>query len=96
MQALHDIFGIWDQKIPIMAAAIGAKVDTVRKWKRSGRIPEDSWQAVIDAAVLRGHTLTPSDLWTANRAPKLRGRPAHKVRPLRRRRRKEESQQVGS
>lgn len=94
MQALHDIFGIWNHKIPIMAASIGAKTDTVRKWKRHGRIPEDSWQAVIDAALVRGRSLTAGDLLAANRVPKQRGRPAHKIKPLRRRKREED--RVGS
>lgn len=84
MQALQDIFGIWDS-IPLMAVAIGAKPDTVRKWKKHERIPEDSWQAVIDAALVRGRSLSAGDLLAANRAPKQRGRPAHKVRRLRRR-----------
>lgn len=90
MQALQDIFAIFDGSIGLMAAAVGAKYDTVRKWKKSGRIPEDSWQAVIDAALVRGKTLTASDLLEANRAPKLRGRPAHKIRPIRRRKKNDE------
>ena len=84
MQAIQDIFGIWPTPTD-MARAIGAKPDTVLKWSRKGRIPEDSWQSVIDAAMVRGRALTAADILAANTPPKLRGRPAHKVRPLRRR-----------
>lgn len=89
MQALQDIFGIWPD-LSSMATAIGQKPDTVYRWSKKGRIPEDSWQSVIDAAVVRGRQLTASDLLAANKPPKLRGRPAHKIRPLRRRKRDEE------
>jgi len=90
MQALQDIFAIWGDSIGVMAAAVGAKYDTVRKWRKSGRIPEDSWQAVIDAAMVRGRSLTASDLLAMNKPPKLRGRPAHKVKRLRRRKKTDE------
>jgi hypothetical protein len=85
MQALQDIFGLWPS-ISVMAESIGAKTDTVRKWKKSGRIPEDSWEVVIDAAGMKGATLTIADLHAANRPSRPRGRPAHKVRSIRRRR----------
>jgi hypothetical protein len=85
MQAIQDIFGIWPTLVD-MATAIGAKPDTVYRWQKKGRIPEDSWQAVIDAAVVRGQPLTAGDLLAVNTPPKLRGRPAHKIRTLRRKR----------
>lgn len=88
MQTVNDIFAIFGGLRP-MAAAIGARWDTVRKWDKFGRIPEDSWQAVMDAALLRGHPLTAVDLFQANKTPKQRGRRAHKVRALRRKRRSE-------
>lgn len=84
MQALHDIFAIWPS-VADMARSIRRKPDTVLKWRKNKRIPEDSWQAVIDGAFVRGHVLTAADLLAANRPFRLRGRAAHKVRSLRRR-----------
>ena len=88
MQVIQDIFGIWPS-LPAMAIAIGAKPDTVYRWQKKGRIPEDSWQPVIDAAAIRGRQITAADLLAVNTPPKLRGRPAHKVRALKRRKRPE-------
>lgn len=93
MQALQDIFDLWPT-LAEMARSTGRKYDRVRKWQKAKRIPEDSWQAVIDAALVKGRVLTAADLLAANAPPKLRGRPAHKIRHLRRRKRSEE--RIGS
>jgi len=85
MQALDDIFSIWTS-ISSLATALNEKEDTVYRWKKRRRIPEDAWQPVIDAAALRGKTLTIADMHAANRPPKRRGKPAHKPKPVRRRR----------
>lgn len=77
MQELRDIFGIWPS-LQAMADDIGQKADTVYRWKRSGRIPEQHWPAVIQKAALREHHVTANHLLAANRTPKMRGRPSHK------------------
>jgi cell division FtsZ-interacting protein ZapD len=80
MQALRDItevFRLWNTRTE-MASALDEEYDTVRKWQKSGRIPETAWNAVISAAALRGQLVTAADLLRLNRTPKQRGRPAHK------------------
>lgn len=86
MQALSDIFDVFGSPrdaVRHLAEAIGEKVDTVYRWRRSGRIPERSWTAVIAAVGAKGRELTATDLLAANRTPKQRGRPAHKIRSKR-------------
>ncbi len=79
MQATRDIFGIWPD-INSMADEIGEKPDTVYRWDRKRRIPEPSWQAVIEGAKKRSVDLTASDILAFNAPMKQRGRPAHKIR----------------
>jgi len=76
-----------------MAQEVGAKEETVRGWERQKRIPEDWWRSVTSAAAERDKTVTTDDLLAANRPPKQRGRPAHKVRKIKSfRRRRVEAQ----
>jgi len=70
-----------------MAVDIGAQPDTVRKWRKFGRIPQDSWQVVIAAAAAKGHSITLDTFVSLNTPMKQRGRPAHKSGRLRRSRR---------
>jgi hypothetical protein len=95
MQALHDIFSIWDpnpaapeptKAARALAAALNEKQDTVYRWLRRKRIPDTAWQSIIDAAIVRGKVLTIADLHAANRPAKPRGRATHKARSARRRR----------
>jgi len=83
MRQIHEIFGLWNS-VTEMATAISAKPDTVRKWKKFNRIPQDAWRSVIDAAVVKGAELTVDDIMAANEPMKQRGRPAHKPKPRKR------------
>lgn len=75
MQALDDIFGIWPST-KAMADALGAQPDMVRKWKKFGRIPADSWQTVIEAVrKANGSELTFEQLLAFNAPMRPRGRP---------------------
>lgn len=82
MQAFDDIFSIWDD-ISDMATALNEKQDTVYRWSLRGRIPDNAWDRVIEAAKKRGTVLTVADLHAAN---KPRKSPSHKLRPSRKRR----------
>lgn len=73
--AIEDIFGIWGRPSNL-AVDIHAKADTVRKWWKHRRIPEDAWAEVIEAARKRGHRITAQDILSANKPMKPRGRPA--------------------
>ena len=63
-----------------MAEAVGVKPDTVRKWKKYGRIPSDSWNAVIAAVYRRGGQLSLDQILRFNAPMKPRGRPARPKR----------------
>jgi len=86
MAKVVDIFKLWDSTT-VFAKAISAKPDTVRKWKKFGRIPQDAWPSVIVAAALKGCELTVEDIIAANTPMKQRGRPAHKPKASKNRRR---------
>lgn len=57
MPALQDIFGIWDP-LSEMAVDLDLPYQTVAKWKQRGRIPSESWGAVIEAAKAKGKRFT--------------------------------------
>lgn len=73
MPALQDIFKIWDP-LAGLAADLGLPYQTVAKWKQRGRIPSESWSAVIEAAKSRGHNVTFQQLADAN-PPRLSAAP---------------------
>lgn len=73
MQAIRDIFELWPT-ITSLAKAIDARPDTVRKWKKFGRIPQESWAAVILAVAAKGQRLTADQLLEMNAPMKPRGR----------------------
>lgn len=79
MQAIHDIFSLWPT-VAAFANDLKARPDTVRKWKKFQRIPQESWEDVISAAASRGMNLTVTDIIAANAPMKQRGRPALKIR----------------
>lgn len=62
---LHDIFEIWTT-LADMANDLDAPYQTVAKWKQRGRIPSESWGAVIEAAKERGRHITFKQLADAN------------------------------
>lgn len=51
------------------AKAIGSPVTTVQGWKERGRIPQDRWEDIIEAARLIGEELEFSDFIQGSRAP---------------------------
>lgn len=85
MQTRGDIFGIWATDAA-MAHDLKQLPDTVYRWRKRGRIPEEQWDAVIEAAARCGRHLTATDILAANTPAKQRGRPAHKIRKLKERR----------
>lgn len=74
MQELCDIFAIWPS-IKQMAEDLGQLEDTVYRWKKRGRIPEDMWPALIEKAAGHEQLVTAQQLMKFNTAPKKRGRP---------------------
>lgn len=78
MQAIQDIFRLWPTLVE-MGKDIGSEPDTIRKWRKFGRIPPESWSAVIAAVLRKGESLTADDLMRLNTPRKPRGRPAHKA-----------------
>lgn len=44
-----NIIELWPS-LDALSSDVGAKVETVRKWKQRGRIPARHWVAVADAA----------------------------------------------
>jgi len=49
MRAIQDIFGIWPS-LAELARDLDVEYQTVAKWSQRGRIPPESWDAVISAA----------------------------------------------
>jgi hypothetical protein len=78
MQSIQDIFGIWPS-VEAMANAINEKPDTVLRWTYRGRIPEDAWSAVIEAASLKRRKVTAQQLLELNAPIKRRGRRPNQV-----------------
>lgn len=85
MQAIHDIFGIWDS-VRAMSEALERKYDTVLAWRTRGRIPEDAWTDVIAAALKRGVTITVAQILEFNTPLKKRGKRPSKPKAIRVRR----------
>lgn len=65
-----------------MAADIGRKYDTVLAWKLRGRIPEDAWDAVAEAAEGVGLSVSAELIRKLNAPVGKRGRPvkAHRAK----------------
>lgn len=74
MQGIQDIFQIWPS-VRDMATEIEQEYDTVLRWRLRGRIPEDSWDIVIQRAARHGKLVTAAQLLALNRPIKQRGRP---------------------
>jgi hypothetical protein len=71
---IFQIFGADSGAVTTLAGAIKEKVDTVYRWSRRGRIPETAWESIIRAAESRGAKLTASDILSANKPARRRGR----------------------
>ena len=89
MQAIQDIFRIWGESVTPMAQDLGRPYDTVLAWRTRGRIPEDAWQDVIDAAAKRGRTITVADILAVNGALGKRGKRPGPSRKMKTRKRPE-------
>lgn len=74
MQAIDDVFAIWPS-LSEMADDLGQRFDTVYRWKRAGRIPQEHWERVIERAATREKLVTASMLLSLSEPFKRRGRP---------------------
>lgn len=54
---LEPIYAVWGDNAEALAADIGQLGVTVRQWRNRGKIPQDYWRKIIDAAAQRGVTL---------------------------------------
>lgn len=71
VQSFRHIIGLWPSP-DALAVDIGAKVETVRKWRQRDSIPADRWLAVIDAAKARGEIISSDDMAAlAARSPEI-------------------------
>ena len=57
----QDIIDLWPS-MSVMASDLMVEYDTVRKWKERGRVPQEYFQALIDAAKSRKIRLKAADL----------------------------------
>lgn len=58
-----------------MAAEIDELPDTVYRWQRRGRIPEEAWPKIIEKAAKREKLVTAAQLMNLNGPVGRRGRP---------------------
>lgn len=65
---LEDVFSIWESDAE-MAREVGVPYDRGAKWKQRGRIPPESFPAVIEAAEREGVLLS-IELLTRLNAPR--------------------------
>lgn len=85
MQALQDIFEIWNTRDEF-AQAMGVPSERARGWERQERIPSEYWKKLQIEALKKGHRLSMEFLDSVMKPPLKRGRPPKKVVPFRRRR----------
>ena len=74
MQVIHDIFAIWPS-LRHMAEDLNQLEDTVYRWHKRGRIPEDVWPEVIAKAAKHEKLVTAQMLMSLNAPIGRRGRP---------------------
>jgi hypothetical protein len=77
MRELQDIFEIWSS-LADMARELDVEYQTVAKWSQRGRIPPESWDAVIAAAKRKRKSLSPELLNRLN-APRGSANPVRVV-----------------
>ena len=65
VQRFSDVIALWGSPDEL-AVAVGAKVETVRKWRQRDRIPPEWWQRIIHAANARGNPLTADEMAAMN------------------------------
>lgn len=61
-QSFRDIIDLWPSP-DALAGDVGAKAETVRKWRQRDSIPAEWWLPVIEAGRKQGHEVT-ADLFT--------------------------------
>ena len=61
VRSFRDIIGLFGSP-DALAAEIGAKAETVRKWRQRNSIPAEWWLPVIKAAHARGRILTADEM----------------------------------
>lgn len=63
VRSFTDVIGFWESPDEL-ANAVGAKIETARKWRQRDKIPAEWWGAVVEAArsTKAGHDLTTDDL----------------------------------
>ena len=74
VHSIDDIFGIW-VSLEAMALDLVQLEDTVYRWKKRGRIPEDMWPTVIEKAAKHERLVTAQQLMKFNASIAKRGRP---------------------
>lgn len=70
-QPFEGVFALWPT-LAEMGADIKREPDTIRKWRKFGRIPPDAWPALIAAAAEKGSRLSVDGLLRLNRPRKKR------------------------
>lgn len=58
MTHLKAIFDVWQGNASALASDIGEQDVKVRQWRARNSIPSKYWQRIIDAAKVKGATLT--------------------------------------
>ena len=68
--SFRDIIGLWPSP-DALAAELGAKAETVRKWRQRDSIPAEWWMPLIDVARARSVDLSAAEMATlaARREP---------------------------
>ena len=61
--SFRDIIGLWPSP-DALAAELGAKADTVRKWRQRDSIPAEWWMPLIEAAKARSVALSAAEMAT--------------------------------
>jgi hypothetical protein len=60
-QTFKSVVDLWPSP-DAMAADLGVKVETVRKWRQRDSIPAENWLAIVQIANRNGHRITVNDL----------------------------------
>lgn len=61
VRTFRDVIGLWPSP-DALAGEIGARVETVRKWRQRDRIPPEWWEPVIQAAQGKGQQITADEI----------------------------------
>ena len=64
--SFRDIIGLWPSP-DALATELGAKPETVRKWRQRDSIPAGWWIDIVEAAKERGNDLSVAEMAAAAR-----------------------------